>query len=107
MTSIHDFFGAGVVQAIYCDTWPLLPMRLAYPEHLPQARHGEFFYDDFEDLVARLAELCRGIEGVRRMPTRSLVARYDWAALAPDYDALFAHLARGGTFAVDSGAGLG
>jgi len=107
VTSIHDFFGAGVVQAIYCDTWPLLPMRLAYPEHLPQARHGEFFYDDFEDLVARLAELCRGIEGVRRMPTRSLVARYDWAALAPDYDALFAHLARGGTFAVDSGAGLG
>lgn len=107
VTSIHDFFGAAVVQAIHCDTWPLLPKRLAYPEHLPPARHGEFFYDDFEDLVARLAGLCRGIEGVRRMPTRPLVARYDWTALAPDYDALFTCLARGATFAVDSDAGLG
>ena len=107
VTSIHDFFGAAVVQAIHCDTWPLLPKRLAYPEHLPPARHGEFFYDDFEALVARLAELCRGIEGVRRMPTRPLVACYDWAELAPDYDELFLRLAAGGTFAVDSGAGLG
>lgn len=107
VTSIHDFFGASVVQAVHCDTWPLLPRRLAYPEHLPQARHGEFFYNDFEDLAARLAELCRDIERVRRMPTRSLVTRYDWSALTPNYDGVFARLTVGGTFAVDSGAGLG
>jgi len=107
VTSIHDFFGASVVQAIYCDTWPLLPKRLAYPDHLPPERHGEFFYHDFEELVRRLVEVCRNLENIRRTPRRSLVAHYDWAVLAPDYDALFAELAGGGTFAVDSGAVLG
>ena len=34
VTSNHDFFGASVVQAIYCNTYPILPDRLAYPEHL-------------------------------------------------------------------------
>ena len=107
VTSLHDFFGASVVQAVYCDTWPLLPKRLAYPEHLPISRHGEFFYHDSEELVRRLMELCRDLETIRRTPTRSLVAHYDWAMLAPVYDELLADLARGGTFAVDSGARLG
>ena len=107
VTSIHDFFGASVVQAIHCDTWPLLPKRLAYPEHLPPARHGEFFYDNFDGLTVRLAELCRDVERVRRVPTRPLTAGYDWSALAPVYDGLLAALARGGTFAVDRDAGLG
>lgn len=107
VTSLHDFFGASVVQAVYCDTWPLLPKRLAYPEHLPISRHEEFFYHDSEELVRRLMELCRDLETIRRTPTRSLVAHYDWAMLAPVYDELLADLARGGTFAVDSGARLG
>ncbi|MDY0269395.1 tRNA-queuosine alpha-mannosyltransferase domain-containing protein [Trichloromonas sp.] len=107
VTSIHDFFGASVVQAVYCNTWPLLPKRLAYPEHLPANRHGMFFYDDFAELVRRLAELCRDRENIRRTPTRSLVLRYGWETLAPVYDELLAALARGGTFAVDSDAGLG
>ncbi len=107
VTSIHDFFGASVAQAVYCNTWPLLPKRLAYPEHLPAKQHGMFFYDDFEELVRRLAELCRDVENIRRTPTRSLVFRYGWETLAPVYDELLAALARGGTFAVDSGAGLG
>ncbi|HEY6008066.1 MAG TPA: DUF3524 domain-containing protein, partial [Geobacteraceae bacterium] len=35
VTSVHDFFGASVVQALYCTCHPLLPDRLAYPEHIP------------------------------------------------------------------------
>src|SRR5690606_5307312 len=35
VTSYHDFFGASVVEALACDVVPLLPQRLAYPEHLP------------------------------------------------------------------------
>ncbi|WP_276609582.1 tRNA-queuosine alpha-mannosyltransferase domain-containing protein [Desulfuromonas acetexigens] len=107
VTSFHDFFGAAVVQAIHCDTWPLLPKRLAYPEHLPIERQEEFFYHDCDELVRRLAEVCRDMGSIRRTPTRSLVAHYDWAMLAPVYDELLADLARGGTFAVDSGARLG
>ena len=36
VTSHHDFFGASMVQAMYCDVAPLLPARLAYPEHIPE-----------------------------------------------------------------------
>ena len=36
-TAIHDFFGAAVVEAIYCDCLPILPNRLAYPQFVPGA----------------------------------------------------------------------
>jgi hypothetical protein len=90
----------------------LLPKRLAYPEHLPEHRHGEFFYTDFEDLTRRLAELCRNVETVRRTELRKLVVHYDWATLAPTYDALFTRLAAGAltadhAFAVDRKPGVG
>ncbi|MEZ4484796.1 MAG: DUF3524 domain-containing protein [Syntrophotaleaceae bacterium] len=55
VTAIHDFFGISVVQAMHCDCHPLLPKRLAYPEHVPPALQAEYFYDDFDDLVVRLA----------------------------------------------------
>ncbi|PSR04223.1 MAG: DUF3524 domain-containing protein [Bacteroidetes bacterium SW_11_45_7] len=35
VTSNQDFFGGSVVEAIYCGCYPLLPNRLAYPEHVP------------------------------------------------------------------------
>ncbi|HEX9872961.1 MAG TPA: DUF3524 domain-containing protein, partial [Deferrimonas sp.] len=48
VTSSHDFFGASVVQAIYCHCAPLLPRRLAYPEHLPESLQGRFLYDGLD-----------------------------------------------------------
>jgi len=89
VTSIHDFFGASVVQAIYCNTQPLLPKRLAYPEHFPTALHERFFYRDFEGLVRRLAELCQNIEPVRQTQFQQLVERYDWSVMAREYDETF------------------
>jgi glycosyltransferase involved in cell wall biosynthesis len=88
VTSNQDFFGASVVQAIYCDTFPLLPRRLAYPEHLP-AGEDRFFYDDFEDLLARLRERIINIEETRKVSTHAFVRPYDWSVMAPRYDAFF------------------
>jgi len=93
VTSIHDFFGASVVQAVYCNTRPLLPNRLAYPEHFPAALHERFFYKDFEDLVRRLVELCQNIEQVRQMQLQPLVAHYDWGLMAERYDREFEEMA--------------
>ncbi len=89
VTSVHDFFGASVVQALYCNTCPLLPYRLAYPEHVPQALQGQFFYTGLDDLVQRLAERCRHIDQVRQLSTQSFVAHYDWGAVAETYDRFF------------------
>jgi glycosyltransferase involved in cell wall biosynthesis len=92
VTSIHDFFGGSVVQGIYCNCYPLLPMRLAYPEHVPAERHGEFFYEDSGDLKKRLRERITDIEGTRRTVTSNFVRHYDWQTMAPMYDEYFLSL---------------
>jgi glycosyltransferase involved in cell wall biosynthesis len=91
VTSSHDFFGASVVQAIYCHCTPLLPRRLAYPEHLPAALQDRFLYDGFDDLLGRLRELLRHpLRATGEL--RAHVARYDWGELAGRYDDLLATL---------------
>lgn len=83
--SNHDFFGASVVQAIYCHCIPLLPQRLAYPEHLPATTHDQFLYEDFDSLLERLRKLLRA-KGQEKQTLRAHVARYDWKELIGLYD---------------------
>ena len=89
VTSIHDFFGRSVVEAIYSDCYPVLPKRLAYPEHIPEDRHDEFFYDDFEELLSKLRKLILNIDKTRSVPVSDFVRKYDWGEMAPRYDAIF------------------
>jgi len=86
--SRHDFFGASVVQAIYCHCIPLLPNRLAYPEHLPTALHDRLLYADVNDLLERLRQMlaCPLQETVK---LRAQIERYDWRQLVDRYDDLF------------------
>jgi len=86
--SLHDFFGVSVVEAMYCGCHPLLPKRLAYPEHIPEAEHDLFFYADFDDLAERMSALLQNFQGVSRPEVRTFVARYDWQHMAPRYDRL-------------------
>jgi len=91
-TALHDFFGAAVVEAIYCGCWPILPWRLAYPQFVPEAYRSRCLYRNHEELLALLQ---RAIENVstwraecasRGSPLREVVAEYDWSRLAPEYD---------------------
>lgn len=95
--SIHDFFGASVVQAMYCNCRPLLPMRLAYPEHIPNAQHPDYFYTDFENLLRRLRSLLQNPGRATSHAPRSCVEHYDWQQLIPLYDEMFEQIALSGT----------
>jgi len=86
VTSIHDFFGVSVVQAIYCKCLPLLPKRLAYPEHVATDYHKCCFYDDFDDLVIRLKGACLNKKSLRREKLEALVGHYDWENMVRVYD---------------------
>ncbi len=89
VTAIHDFFGASVVQAIYCNTIPLLPNRLAYPEHLPTTAHAACLYHEACELPDRLRTLLQEKAWLQPLPDlRATVAGYDWQQLTPQYDDL-------------------
>lgn len=90
VTSTHDFFGASVIEAICARVTPLLPHRLAYPEHIPEELHSRYFYDGFDDLLSRLEKLIieRDISGASNDALREYVARYSWDAMISLYDEL-------------------
>jgi glycosyltransferase involved in cell wall biosynthesis len=94
-TAQHEFFGAAVVEACYCDCFPLLPRRLSYPELIPETLHDACLYDDFEGLLARLRRAIGQVEAVRVCSLRQQFACYDWQEMGPRYDALLAGVAEG------------
>lgn len=91
VTSIQDFFGASIVEAMYCNGYPLLPKRLAYPHIVPAEYHALCFYDNFDDLVKRLREAMLNIDETRQTTLQHVAAQYDWQPLADDYDTLLAN----------------
>lgn len=93
VTSNQDFFGASVVEALYCDCFPLLPKRLAYPYIIPPEYHPQCFYEDFDDLVDRLSRAIINIKRTRQFSLRSVVAQYSWQEQSKLYDKLFLDLA--------------
>lgn len=88
VTSIQDFFGGSVVEAMYCNVKPLLPLRLAYPEHIPESLQTSFFYpaDDERELANRIQQRLFSIQLLRKQKTDQFVARYDWQRLIEKYD---------------------
>ena len=92
-TAIHEFFGAAVVEALYCDCYPLLPNRLTYPQFIPADDRAVCLYDDDDALIERLAWAATHVDVVRGHSWRDTVKRYDWGAMAPVYDAALAQVA--------------
>jgi len=90
VTSTHDFFGCSVVEAIYMNALPILPERLAYPEHIPERLKDRCFYRGFDGLCSRLEAAISGIEDIRKGgeldDMNAHVARYDWSNMAGIYD---------------------
>ena len=91
VTSIQDFFGGSIVEAMYCQCQPLLPNRLAYPEHIPDELHPLFLYENDDHFYSRLKEAIVQY-GSTDQPIEftPLVKKYNWLNLAPEYDRVFA-----------------
>ena len=95
VTSYQDFFGASVVEALYCDSFPLFPKRLAYPHIIPSEYHPHCFYEDFDDLVGRLSRAITNTTQTRHFSLRAVVAQYDRQQQNNHYDKLFFDLGSG------------
>jgi glycosyltransferase involved in cell wall biosynthesis len=90
VTSIQDFFGMSVIEAVYCNVKPLLPKRLAYPGHFPQPYlQAPFFYEESESLVKRIQGILFSMSMFRKQQTQQYVQHYDWENLIEKYDDAF------------------
>ena len=92
VTNIQDFFGISIMEALYCNTNPLLPDRLAYPELLPQKFHKDHIYRDKTDLFDKLKECILNIDDKRNNQFSQIAQPFDWNTMAPIYDNLFRDL---------------
>jgi glycosyltransferase involved in cell wall biosynthesis len=87
VTSYQDFFGISAVEAMWCGVYPLLPNRLAFPGHIPEANRSEFLYDSENDLFKKLNWACKNIDQIRKKQlSRNFVAHYDWSIFSSLYD---------------------
>jgi len=86
-TAVQDFFGGSVVEAIYCQCFPLLPDRLAYPEHVPEELHALVFYESAEELETKLRTLLQQSNyGNYLLVLSNFVKKYDWSIKSFTYD---------------------
>ena len=92
VTSNQDFFGISIVEAIASGLYPLLPNRLAYPDHIPDELHQKHLYQNDDDVLPMLKELilARGFVEASSLPT--FVRKYDWGNLIELYDSTFSNL---------------
>jgi len=86
VTSNQDFFGGSVVEAMYCGVVPLLPNRLAFPEHIPDSKRNQYLYNDFDEFTSKLEQLIIEFSKGNTSEPREYVEKYDWRLMAPVYD---------------------
>lgn len=88
VTSNQDFFGASIMEAVYCGTHPLLPERLSYPELIPAEFHGSILYDDYNDFVQKLEKMIQANNN-DKAHIRNISLRFNWAEIINRYDEAF------------------
>jgi len=89
VTNIQDFFGISIMEAIYCNTYPLLPNRLTYPDLLPNEWHSSHIYTDDDDIVNKLKWCIFNVDEIRKIRISKMADQYDWETMAPVYDERF------------------
>ncbi|HMO53373.1 MAG TPA: DUF3524 domain-containing protein [Tepidiformaceae bacterium] len=93
-TTRHEFFGVGMVEAMYAGCIPCAPNRYNYPALVPAQLHGQCLFDDEREFVEKLRALIAG-PWPERGAVRAAAARYAWPAVIGLWDRAFEELARG------------
>ncbi|MEE2822995.1 MAG: DUF3524 domain-containing protein [Acidobacteriota bacterium] len=89
-TALHEFFGISILEAAFCQTLPLVPNRLSYPEIIPNEFHESCLYNCEDELLEKLKLVLGNPESIRKT-TRALATQaesYSWNKWAPKYDLL-------------------
>ncbi len=82
VTNFQEFFGVSIMEAVYCDIYPLLPNRLTYPDLFPES----LLYNDQKELEDRLEFALKNINYIRDQSFKKYAEKFDWSVMGPVYD---------------------
>lgn len=86
VTSVQDFFGGSVVEAVHCGCHPILPNRLAYPNHVDPELYPENYYDSIDEAASKTEQLIVSERWKQPFPPSVEMSRYDWRKSIAKYD---------------------
>ena len=89
ITSIQDFFGISIAEAVYCNTLPLLPDRLAYPEIYKKENNIDVFYSNKEELNSKIEKIITSKNLRLKNNVKLLIEKFDWDYMIKKYDIFF------------------
>ena len=92
VTSNQEFFGASVMEAIYCQIWPILPYRLTYPELISSNDNEENFYKNEDELYSKIIRAMDNTKRDNKSNLKSIAKKFDWKYMGPIYDKLLASI---------------
>ena len=86
-SSIHEFFGISIVEALSAGVIPVLPKRLSYPEIVPEQWHDFVFYSD-DAMTDYLREVLKDLENYKKNISGlgKAMRRFDWGEVIKVYD---------------------
>lgn len=90
VTSNQDFFGISALEATVCGAYPLLPNRLAFPEHLSDE---QYYYETEDELLNKLITVIeKKLYCAEIRPRLEELRKYGWDEIASSYDQLFSEV---------------
>ena len=92
VTSNQDFFGSSIMEAVYCQTIPLLPRRLTYPELFHTDNNSQLFYECSDELIENLTLFIHNISNIQENNCKAIAACYDWSKMVKVYDEILVTL---------------
>ena len=88
VTSNQDFFGISAVEGIAAGCYPILPNRLAFPEHLDRPKYDDCYFLTTRELVNKIRAAINTHPNDTKI-TRTQVNKYDWSNQIQVYDDFF------------------
>ena len=86
VTSNHDFFGISVMEAVFCNVWPILPNRLSYKELFKEEGYIDNIYYNENEFKNKIEDAIINHEKLKKTSLKEIPEKYDWNNIVKKYD---------------------